>query len=167
MRSWMKGAGDRKMKVGPLSKSKKRHSRVRWAHNALSRNNGLASPLTTQLRTWQSFVTQVEKGYALSIHDYTNRLSTRDHLQAGINASSTPSLLRRVFLPSLNRFDNRFKNVTRMVAEPLLPPLDNEKLEWWWYAVPNKLSEDLSPQEVKTWEPYFTWSGSLPESLTV
>ena len=154
------------MKVGPLSGSRKRFMRAGPAYSARVRKNGWPASVNMQLRTWKHFVTHVEKGYDLSIHDYTNRLTTRDQLQAAIDAVSTPLLARQMLLLRLTRLDNRLRNATRTVLEPLLPPLDDEMLGWWWYVVPNKLSDELSPPEVKTWEPYFTGSSSLRAGLT-
>ncbi len=46
------------------------------------------------LQQWQAFVAEVEAGYAMSIYDYTNALSTRDVIEEVVKR--TPSHVEKI-----------------------------------------------------------------------
>lgn len=77
-------------------------------------------------------MTKVEGEYRLTIDDYTNSLSVRNVLQDILNACPANVDLKEWVI----EWDSRFARVTRITKEPLLHPLDNEKLDWWWFRVP-------------------------------
>ncbi len=81
---------------------------------------------------WSRFVINVENGYRLTIDDYTNSLSVRNIIQEILNVCPENAGLKEW----ISEWDNRFIKVTTVVREPLLPPLKEEKLDWWWFRIP-------------------------------
>lgn len=81
---------------------------------------------------WSRFVINVENGYRLTIDDYTNSLSVRNIIQEILNVCPENAGLKEW----ISEWDNRFVKVTTVVREPLLPPLKEEKLGWWWFRIP-------------------------------
>ncbi len=92
------------------------------------------------LQRWQTFVEQVEVGYADSIYEYTNDLSVRDLLE-GIGASA-PASLRERLAAFLKEWDDRFSAATeetdRAVA-PGAPPSGAAR----WRRIPRRLLSEL------------------------
>lgn len=142
-----------------------KHSRLRlpeYLLQILSKQRALIHLLCdTQMEKWQEFVSQIEQGYPMSLHDYANRLSTRDNLQllmSGIRGSALTHWRQGMLLSLL---DAQFRRVTREVPNPVLPPLEDERLGWWWYAIPRSVSTSLSPAELNTWIQYSNHSKGM------
>ena len=93
------------------------------------------------LSQWRRFVLAVEEGYQLTIYDYTNDLSTRDLLEKMVQQAPCGLLSR--LKAQLAEWDRRFLAATRRVKRPLLPALEGEPLDWWWYRVPKKPGREL------------------------
>jgi hypothetical protein len=81
---------------------------------------------------WSRFVAKVENGYQLTVDDYTNSLSVRDLIQEVLNVCPKNGDLQRWIMEC----DNRFIAVTKVTKKPLLLPLNDESLGWWWFRVP-------------------------------
>jgi hypothetical protein len=95
-------------------------------------------PITadTLFNDWVSLVTEVEGGYADSVDDYTNDLTSRDLLEDLIR-DSQPSL-RAKLERALKPWDERFRRATRPDDEKALSRYFNIKDRWWWHRTPAK-----------------------------
>jgi hypothetical protein len=90
---------------------------------------------------WETFVREVETGYKLSIYDYTNDLTFRDHI-ADILKALPDGELRRAVHARVAPLDNRLRRATLPSETPLAPgsePTDH----WWWFRIPRKLESEL------------------------
>jgi hypothetical protein len=93
--------------------------------------------LDSYIREWEAFVGEIEKGYDLTIFDYTNDLATRDILQTILHLLSEPG---RVMLEGvLEPLDRRFLTTTREIKEPLR----GEDRSFWWVRIPKVLVGEL------------------------
>jgi len=86
---------------------------------------------------WSRFVTEVEDGYRLTIDDYTNDLTRRDFIQNVLNICPANVDLKEWAAG----WDERFVLATQTVNEPLLPSLDDERPDWWWFRMPVRPGE--------------------------
>lgn len=89
---------------------------------------------------WAHLVQDIEKGYSLSIYDYTNDLSVRDILDSVID--KLPKELAVEVGKCLKEWDDRFLDATRSVQSPIMPTLPKGK-GWRWFRVPKKLLGEL------------------------
>lgn len=89
---------------------------------------------------WAHLVQDIEKGYGLSIYDYTNDLSVRDVLDSIID--KLPKELAVEIEKCLREWDDRFWDSTRSVQLPIVPTLAKGK-GWRWFRVPKKLLGEL------------------------
>ena len=106
----------------------------------LSERAQFQTSLERLLQRWQSFVEQIEKGYADSIYEYTNDLTVRDLLD-GIEASA-PAGLKERLRTGLKELDDRFEAATQTVDRPVAagePPTGFKR----WRRVPIKLLDEL------------------------
>lgn len=115
--------------------------RIRQFSVRLEREFGRSRRLADLLKAWATIVSEVEQGYKLGIEDYTNDLAIRDILQELIQILSPDGqvVLKQLIEP----MDARFLQATRPVDRPLLPPLGDESLGFWWYRIPKEAGEDL------------------------
>ena len=81
------------------------------------------------VQRWEHFVREVERGYDLTIYDYTNDLQTRDELARANDATVEP-------------LDARFRATTRPASRPL--PGAPDDAAWWWTRVPLRPSGELA-----------------------
>jgi hypothetical protein len=116
--------------------------------DALSQRSGRKQTLDRLLKKWIRFVSQVEEGYRFTIYDYTNDLSIRDFLQVILN-NCPPNIHDRLF-DWIESWDNRLLLVTKQVENPLLPPLREEELGWWWFRIPLQLGNEIK-MDLETW----------------
>jgi hypothetical protein len=95
-------------------------------------------PITvdTLFDDWMSFVTEVEGGYAESVDDYTNDLTSRDLLEDLIQ-DSQPSL-RAKLEAALKPLDERFRGATADDDGRALSRYFKIKERWWWHRTPTK-----------------------------
>lgn len=91
------------------------------------------------LQRWEAFVTEVQHGYSLTLHDYTVELELRESLEE-LKARLPDSLERQVDAV-LRTADERFRFVTRQTETPLLPV--DPPVHFWWFRLPNALHGDL------------------------
>lgn len=89
---------------------------------------------------WSQFVREVERGYKLSIYDYTNDLSVRDLLGEVISSLSITGA--RVVEDSIASSDEDYRHATRVSTRPLLP-LPPGVHSWWWFRIPTQMSNEL------------------------
>jgi hypothetical protein len=85
---------------------------------------------------WTSLVTEVEGGYAASVDDYTNDLTSRDLLEDLIQ-DSQPSL-RAKLEAALKPWDERFRRATAHDDGQALSRFFNLRDGWWWRRTPTK-----------------------------
>lgn len=97
--------------------------------------------LENLLEGWESTVTQIEDGYALTGYDYANDLATRDLLQEVLASAS--SAVRAKIMNAIESIDARFRAATRVLSRPLTLA-DAVNPAWWWLRAPNDLSADLA-----------------------
>jgi len=93
------------------------------------------------LNEWLLRTNNFEKGYTLTIDDYTNEITVRDIIASLVN--EIPESLKLKINDIINPIDEKFKEVTNIVKEPLLPGLEGEDPAWWWYRLPKKLVGEL------------------------
>ena len=93
--------------------------------------------LGAMLRRWADFVTQVERGYADSIYEYTNDLSVRDRLERVVQGAG--SGLRAKLEGAVAEHDRRFEAATEESARSL-----GKADPWWWRRVPRRLTGELA-----------------------
>ena len=95
---------------------------------------------------WQSFVTEVESGYTLTIYDYTNDLSIRAQLEKEIRSNKVSDDELRV----VTALDERFRQATRDSIKAL--PGAPDPGGWWVRRVPvnatGELAEDLREEHM-------------------
>jgi hypothetical protein len=84
------------------------------------------------MKELSKLIADIEKGYPLSIDDYTNDLCVRDIFQKIITACPNNVDL----LEWIKRWDDRFDKATKNVNKPLLPGLEGKKPNWWWFRIP-------------------------------
>lgn len=108
----------------------------------LENRAGFRRSLEDLIQEWSDIVSEVEAGYKdLYIEDYENDLCKRDILQELIESLSPSgaNALEKLLEP----IDDRFIQATMPVKRPLLPPISEEPLGFWWYRVPKNPGEDL------------------------
>lgn len=115
----------------------------------LAQRSGRKQTLDRLLNRWSRFVSKVEVGYRLSIYDYTNDLSIRDFLQVILNSCRSTDIHARLS-EWIQIWDNRLIFVTKQVEKPLLPPLEEEALGWWWFRIPLHSGDELK-KDVENW----------------
>ena len=84
------------------------------------------------LNTWERCVSQVEQGYADSIHEFENDLSSREILD--VVARDVDSALRTRLMLVLKPIDDRYGNAT-------VPASGRTNQDW--FRVPKKLMDEL------------------------
>ena len=89
---------------------------------------------------WKRFVGEVERGYSLTVYDYTNDLGTRRQLAEVIN-EVTPEVAREIEA-RLAQFDDRFRNATRPSSTPVGGGSQSQE-EWWMFRIPWRLRGEL------------------------
>lgn len=91
--------------------------------------------LNMLIQQWLYFVREVQRGYDLSIYEYTNDLTVRDILQDILEKISTDG--RVAIISRLQPIDETFRASTMEIQKPLLAiPVPSER--WWWYRAPIK-----------------------------
>lgn len=93
------------------------------------------------INEWLLRVEQFEKGYTLTIDDYTNEITVRDILEELIN--EVPENLKLKVVDIIIPIDEKFKEITNAVKNPLMLGLKGENPPWWWYRIPKKLVGEL------------------------
>jgi hypothetical protein len=87
---------------------------------------------------WATLVKEVETGYELTIYDYTNDLSVRDHLEelltrAGLAATPVKS--------AIQHWDDRFRFATTETSSTTFGT--GEEAGWWWRRMPRLIGDEL------------------------
>lgn len=90
------------------------------------------------MKEWFDFIAEVEKGYTMTIYDYTNDLTKRDLLDELLQ--QVPQDLKNKVIKLVKSSDTSFKNATRILRKPLS---SSEDPPWWWYRLPKKLLGEL------------------------
>jgi hypothetical protein len=99
--------------------------------------------LAHMLRSWESLVVAIERGYQDSIYEFTNDLSIRDVL-AELEQLAPPQLAAKLSM-ALTPLDLRLDAATKVAKRSLAPP--SSTTSWWWSRVPKlqigELAADL------------------------
>jgi hypothetical protein len=98
-------------------------------------------PLGRLWRDWIRFVRDLERGYELSIDDYTNDLCVRDQIEYVVAA--TPAYLAEKLRARLRPWEERFMDATRQTRRPLLPSVAGESLGYWWSRAPRVIKDEF------------------------
>jgi hypothetical protein len=108
----------------------------------IQRRTGARSTATLEylVSRWSRFVEEIERGYELSIYDYTNDLCVRDVLDDVIEL--VPESLRGDIRTELAAWDDRYRLATKPSAAPLLPGEDVVGRARW-HRVPRLLDGEL------------------------
>lgn len=93
---------------------------------------------------WINFIKEVEKGYTLTIDDYTNDVSKRDLIDE-LSQQISKDLKNKVN-QLIEFWDISFQNTTNDLIKPLS---SRENAKWWWYKIPKKLVGELK-KDVKS-----------------
>lgn len=101
-----------------------------------SLTDGRPVTVDTLLNDWVSLVAEVEAGYAGSVDDYTNDLTSRDLLEDLIRGSQ-PSL-RAKLEGALEPWDERFRRATAYDDRRALSRFFNIGDGWWWRRTPTE-----------------------------
>jgi hypothetical protein len=88
------------------------------------------------LERWSNFVREVGRGYADSIYEYTNDLSTRDILETVVQQAPQP--LHDGLNAILNPIDVRYNELTQVIQRSL-----GSSQNPWWFRIPKNLSDEL------------------------
>jgi hypothetical protein len=100
--------------------------------------------LESYIQEWAAFVGEIEKGYDLTIFDYTNDLAIRDILQRVLQLLSEPG--RGMVEEVLEPLDRRFLTATTEIKRPLR----GEDRSFWRVRIPKllvgELREDLESE---------------------
>lgn len=96
--------------------------------------------LSDLLRGWQTFVSEVEAGYDLSLHDYTHSLALRDEIER--LERNVPARIQAEIRTFVDPLDHRFRFATTTVLEPLLPDMNRPEC-FWWCRIPKILRGEL------------------------
>jgi hypothetical protein len=107
--------------------------------SALTRKNARARSLAELVVGWDDFVERVERGYSLTIYDYTNDLGTRNLLEH-LCHSVTSELARRI-RAELKDTDERFRSATVEYPRATVPAAEPDR--WWYFRRPKVLVGDL------------------------
>jgi hypothetical protein len=110
------------------------------------------------LRVWFHVVDRVEHGYRGVVPEYHNDLDVRDRLDALLRHA--PQLLQDKLLAEVRPLDERFRAATYLLGRSVLPSLEKDKEQgWWWFRVPKQLSFSAEA------ESYYRadWERSVPE----
>ena len=89
---------------------------------------------------WKRFVNEVERGYSLTIYDYTNDLGTRrllEEIVCGVPSQAAESIAAR-----LAPVDDRFRTATRPSHTPIGGGTASST-EWWMFRIPWRLGDEL------------------------
>lgn len=86
---------------------------------------------------WSRFVSEVERGYELSLHDYTLELELRDTLEETV--AVLPARLAAALADLLTSSDQRLRFATQPNARALAPGIQ-EGSRWWWFAIPRQVT---------------------------
>ncbi len=103
---------------------------------ALSTRLGREVSLRGLLTRWSGFVAEVERGYELTVYDFTNDLSTRDHIEEVLTA--LPGELQVRLAAKVKQTDERFMAATEGVVKAL-----RDRPHEWWKRVPKKRTTDF------------------------
>ena len=101
-------------------------------------------PLTfdSLLARWSDFVEEVEDGYADSIDDYANDLTTRDSLERLL--SNLPPELAAKLTADVAPIDRRFERATTDDDKGMIRKFFNPRDGWWWTRLPRKIEGTLA-----------------------
>lgn len=102
----------------------------------VSTGRGEAMTLGALLRDWGDLVAKVERGYLLTIDDYTNHLTVRDTIEQVLEGSG--EMLRTKIAVPVDKLDGRFLSATVEAVKPLLP-----RPHHWWTRVPARRTGDF------------------------
>ena len=106
----------------------------------LSERAKFSLSLDRLLQRWDEVVTQVERGYADSIYEYTNDLATRDVIQKLL--SSVSEHLRSKLTALVKIGDDRFYEATCKVDRGLTGGKNSEEHPWW-FRIPRHAGKEL------------------------
>lgn len=90
------------------------------------------------MKEWFDFIAKVEKGYTMTIDDYTNDLTLRDLLDELLQ--QLPEGLKNKVSKLVEPSYARFKNATIILRKPLW---SDKNPPWWKYRLPKKLVGEL------------------------
>ena len=104
----------------------------------LKRDKYLEKDIKDMIQYWAEFLASVEKGYTLTIDDYTNDIYNRYLLEEEI--VKLPKLIGDKARNIIEPMDEEFKKLTNPIKESLWSEKD---AAWWWYRIPKKLIGEL------------------------
>jgi len=90
------------------------------------------------MNDWYNFVEKVERGYSMTIDDYTNDLTKRDLIAKLLE--QVPDTLKNKVNALVDPWDKRFDKATNALKSPIF---GEGNKPWWKYRIPKKLTGDL------------------------
>lgn len=124
-----------------LRLSEDEQEEVRTHLQRLSSRPGSVPSITRLLSDWREFVDNVERGYQLTVYDYTNDLSVRTILHQLLSVVSDD--LRTKLENALRSDDDRLRRVTRLGKKPLVGQEEGGGQMWWRFRVPWRMGSEL------------------------
>jgi hypothetical protein len=113
---------------------------ARLVASLLTAKGARVRPLQELLSEWDEFVNKVERGYRLTIYDYTNDLGTRNLLQY-LSRTVSSELSHRIET-ALKNADDRFTLATVEFPRGVVPrPADPDR--WWYFRKPKIVDGEL------------------------
>lgn len=126
--------------MSQIELSESEETAIRQILSKMSERAKYPISIESLLKRWDTFVTQVEKGYEDSIYDYANDLSVRDLLDKILLGA--PQSLRAKLIALLQPLDDRFKQASLEVRRPVVTR-DKGAIAFWWFRVPCRPGPEL------------------------
>lgn len=96
--------------------------------------------LTGMVAAWRALPEVIDRGYRLTIYDYTNDLSVRHLLDEVLGVIPEGSVRSWVEL-TIAEADAQYRKVTHEVPKPIHGHGD---MPWWYRRVPNRIEGELA-----------------------
>ena len=100
-----------------------------------------ARTLQELIADWENFVDKVERGYRLTIYDYSNELGTRNLLE-DVSRTVSPELSHRINTAWKNG-DDRFTLATVAFPRGVVPRRQANPDRWWCFRKPRVIDGEL------------------------
>ena len=100
---------------------------------------GSAMTIRQLFKKWEQLVSEVERGYHMTVYDYTNDLSSRDIIERTMQDVSEDTRARIADI--VGPLDERFKRCTETISDPLM-----SRDGFWWRRVPLGLASEFQSQ---------------------
>lgn len=112
----------------------------RWQRDFVAKWGYPSVSLEKLVARWAFLVEEVEKGYQLSLRDYTLELSLRDELADC--AARLPRYISHEIERLVAPHDERLRFATDVSSKALAPGVE-AGARWWWFALPRQATREF------------------------